>query len=121
MSFGWNLFQTLQINSTTQKADQASMNSHQNKNDVARLEDRIDALSLACHAMWEILKEKHDVTTHELENKIEQLDLMDGKADGKLKNTATNCPDCGHKLSKRHSNCFYCGSAIPGGGIFHKG
>lgn len=120
MSFGWDLFQTLQIRSSTDKASEANIKSRRNANDIAILEEKIDALSLACHAMWEILQQKHGVTVKELENMIEELDLKDGKLDGKLDLNVKNCPDCGHKLNKRHTNCFYCGAEIPGGGVFIK-
>jgi rubrerythrin len=49
-------------------------------------------------------------------NKIEEIDLRDGKADGK-ESQPTVCPDCGHTISKRRSNCFYCGARIPSFGF----
>lgn len=118
MSFGWNLFQSLQIRSNSTNASEANIKSRRNSSDIAILEEKIDALSLACHAMWEILQKKHGVTITELESMIEELDLRDGQLDGKLDLDAKNCPDCGHKLNKRHKNCFYCGAEIPGGGVF---
>ncbi|MFO7593516.1 MAG: zinc ribbon domain-containing protein [Pseudomonadota bacterium] len=119
MTFGWNLFQSLQIRSNSQSANEGRIKSRENTADIASLEEKIDALSLACHAMWEILQQKHGVTLTELESKIQELDLRDGKLDGKLDLRVKNCPDCGHKLSSRHRNCFYCGAPIPGGGVFY--
>lgn len=119
MSFGWNFFQSLQIRSNSQNASEANIKSRRNSKDVALLEEKIDALALACHAMWEIMQDKQNLTTEQLEKKIQELDLRDGKLDGKLNITVMNCPDCGHKLSPRHTNCFYCGAELPVSGIFN--
>lgn len=118
MGFGWDLFQSLQIRSASQTANEADIKTRRNEGDIAGLEEKIDVLALACHAMWEILREKHGVTTRELEDKIQALDLRDGKLDGRLDLRIKQCPDCGHRLNGRHKNCFYCGAAIPGGGLF---
>lgn len=118
MTFGWNLFQSFQIRSNTQQSSEANIKGRRNEKDIAQLEEKIDALVLACHAMWEILRDQHGVTTEQLEQKIQELDLRDGRLDGKLDLSVTNCPDCGHKLNKRHTNCFYCGAEIPDGGLF---
>ena len=113
MAFGWNLFQSLQIRSNNQNASEANIKSRRNTDDIAMLEEKIDALALACHAMWEILRERHGVTTEQLDIKIKELDLIDGKLDGKLDMSVKNCSDCGRTLNKRHTHCFYCGAAIP--------
>jgi len=121
MSFGWNLFQSLQIRSTEMTATGAKIKSRSNERDIASLEGKIDALSLACHAMWEVLREKHDLSDEQLEKKIQELDLRDGKLDGRLDMNVKNCPECGHKINKRHTNCFYCGADISNDNFFNKG
>ena len=110
MSFGWNLFQQLQLRSTEKYASDAKLQSKTNQNDIALLEEKLDALSLACHAMFKILQDKHGLTEEQLEAKIQELDLQDGVLDGKISIDVKTCPDCGHKLNKRHKNCFYCGA-----------
>ena len=111
MSF-WDFFQTMQIRDTTRKADNAAIKSRRNENDIKYLEEKIDALSLVTHAMWELLQENTNVSLKQLESKIEEIDLRDGKLDGKLSTEPTHCPDCGHKINKRHTNCFWCGTLI---------
>lgn len=120
MSFSWNWFQQLQLRSTEHTASNAKLQSRTNERNIAELEEKIDALSLACHAMWEILQENHGLTSAQLEQKIQEIDLRDGKADGKLDLDIKNCPECGHKINKRHTNCFYCGSDISNSALFHK-
>lgn len=111
MSF-WNYFQSLQIQDTSQHASNANIKANRNVKDIRSLEGKIDALSLINHAMWELLEDRLDVTLKQLENKIEEIDLRDGKLDGKIATNITHCPDCGHKVNQRRLNCFWCGSEI---------
>lgn len=77
--------------------------------DVNKLEDRVDHLALACMAMWSLLREKTDLTEDDLLERIKQIDLADGKEDGKVRAEITECPECGRTLSRRHRQCMYCG------------
>lgn len=47
------------------------------------------------------------MTKTQIMNKSEAIDLRDGKV-----SQPTVCADCSHKISKRRSNCFYCGARI---------
>jgi len=55
MSFLWNYFQQAQIDKGQTTANRASTTSQTNAGEISVLEARIDTLSLATHAMWEIL------------------------------------------------------------------
>ncbi len=77
---------------------------------VSSLEDRVDQLTLACMAMWSLLREKTGLTEEELLERIKQIDLADGEEDGKIRAEVTECSQCGRKLSRRHKQCMYCGS-----------
>jgi ribosomal protein S27AE len=79
--------------------------------DARRLSDRIDRLQLVCMALWELIEEKTSLTSEELAAKVKELDLADGKADGKVSRTVKNCTKCGRAMSPRHQRCLYCGSA----------
>ena len=46
-----------------------------------------------------------------IEQKIEEVDLRDGVADGRL-GAPAQCRDCGHKVSPKRSYCFYCGASL---------
>jgi len=43
--------------------------------------------------------------------KIEEIDLRDGKLDGKL-HLINECTQCKRKSAPRHNNCLYCGAKI---------
>jgi len=103
-------FQNLQIDKNSLESSQTKASTRNNESHLATLEEKIDSLYIMTLAALELLNEK-GITKTQIMNKIEEIDLRDGKADGKV-SQPTVCPDCGHKISKRRSNCFYCGSRI---------
>ena len=44
----------------------------------------------------------------ELTTKMNEIDLRDGKMDGKLAVDGTICEQCGRTYSRRHNRCLYC-------------
>ena len=73
-------------------------------------EQRIDKLTLISMAMWSFVSEKLGVTEEQLIERVKQIDLMDGVADGKLKRQLAKCSSCGRVMSPRHAKCLYCGA-----------
>ena len=72
-------------------------------------------------ALWEILKEKAKLTDEHLNEKLYQIDMRDGKLDGKNQRAEpTNCPNCNRAVSPRHPACIYCGHVIDES-VFHLG
>lgn len=73
------------------------------------LQYRFDRLSLICMAMWELMK-KQGLTDEQLLEKMKELDLADGQADGKAGAAkVATCSNCGRVVSTRHRRCLYCG------------
>lgn len=60
--------------------------------------------------MSELLEEV-GFTRKRLIEKIEEIDLRDGKLDGKYTPTNT-CGNCSRTIAPRHSKCVYCGAKI---------
>lgn len=80
------------------------------------LKNRVESLELACASLWELLKAKNGYTDEELVAMIREVDLRDGKLDGRMSKAAVDCSSCGRKLLSRKSpNCHWCGTAIPKG------
>jgi ribosomal protein S27AE len=82
------------------------------------LEDRLDKLLLACTALWELLRDRTDLTEDDLLAKVQEVDLRDGQADGKITKTVKKCPRCGRTMSPRHGECLYCGERDLSAGVF---
>ena len=84
-------------------------------NNVADFESRLDRLTLVCMAMWSLLKEKTNLTDEELLKRVEEIDLADGKLDGRVSAQVITCPQCNRQMSTRTNRCFYCGYTREGG------
>ncbi|HVS70444.1 MAG TPA: hypothetical protein VHQ47_04230 [Phycisphaerae bacterium] len=84
------------------------------------LEARLNRLTLVCAAMWELLQEKTGITPEQLGDRIRQIDLRDGKLDGKIDRTVRTCPACGRTIAPNHAKCMYCGKELPALDLFGK-
>ena len=76
---------------------------------IEDVEERLDKLALLNYALWSLLQERLNVTEAELLARVQELDLKDGKLDGRISSGVVNCNDCQRPLSKRHRKCLYCG------------
>ncbi|MCA9119895.1 MAG: hypothetical protein H6822_00970 [Planctomycetaceae bacterium] len=108
----WDLIQQSQIHDAQTSAADATRRADQVRHDVDRTQATIDALALSCAAMWELLSEKLGVTEQELIAKIEEIDLRDGKLDGKIGGSKHACSNCGRPNNARRGRCLYCGTVL---------
>jgi len=73
----------------------------------------IEKLFMITESLWSILKEHHGYTDDELIRRIHEIDMRDGRLDGKVaKQPNPPCPQCGRTLMNKHSVCLYCGTAV---------
>jgi hypothetical protein len=81
------------------------------RSQVEQMQADIDRLMLCTQAMWEILKEEHGCTEEQLIRKITEIDMQDGKLDGKVaKQGPIACPQCGRTNKRTRVACLYCGT-----------
>jgi hypothetical protein len=80
---------------------------------VSQAERRINRLSLVCQAMWELLRERSNVTDEELSDKVLEVDLRDGQTDGRIAPTSVECPNCHQLSNSRRVTCVFCGAEMP--------
>lgn len=121
----WDLFQHRQIGELQENIRNNSENEKYQNNKIESsqcrlqdLEQRHEQLKLVTMAMWTLLKEHSGLTENDLKKYIEKVDLMDGKADGKINikeksicngckrevlTKSIACPYCGHNLRKRNA------------------
>lgn len=109
----WDLIQQSQIHDARSSAADATRRADQVRNDVDRTQATIDALSLSCAAMWELLSAKLGVTEQELMAKIEEIDMRDGQLDGKIASVKQACTGCGRANNAKRGRCLYCGTNLP--------
>lgn len=120
----WDLLQQGRIgqaNTTAESAKQASANNAERlHSEVLRLEAKIDRLAIITQGLWELLSEKTGLTTEDIEARIAEIDIRDGRKDGKIMGKPTTCAKCARPTHTRLRSCPYCGTALDKGHIVEK-
>jgi hypothetical protein len=108
----WNVIQQAQIERLDNTTDGLRENLAQQQADTQaakHLEERVAYLALISRALFELLQEKSGVTERELAAKITEVDLRDGKADGRMTPQPKKCPSCQSMMAPRFNRCLFCG------------
>jgi len=73
----------------------------------------VERLYMITEALWTLLKEQHGYTDEDLIHRVEDIDLRDGKLDGKVaKQPTPPCAQCNRAIIGRHAVCLYCGAPV---------
>ena len=104
------------IHSKVRRGNDAAENASRTAADARRqaelLQCDVEKLFMLTEALWTILKEKHGCTDEELVRRVQEIDLRDGKLDGKVATVQPDCPQCGRKLMGKRPLCLYCGAEV---------
>lgn len=114
---GYNWSNLERIRSTAAKAESRARSA---EIDLTRLVARVESLSLACQAMWELLRDRTDLCDDDIQERMKEIDMRDGREDGRLKGSPLDCPGCGRPTNTRRKCCMYCGKPIVGDHVFDK-
>lgn len=100
---------------SAQRASQheAQTNRDRQRAQFEELEDQIARLKLICESMWELMSEVTGLTTEQLEQRISEVDMDDGQADGRKVHAATACTQCDSMIPSRSKVCTYCSAPAP--------
>lgn len=79
---------------------------------VRKLEGDLAKSLMISETLWELLRDKTGLTDDDLCQKISEVDMRDGKLDGKNQRKGVACPNCGRMVSPRHHTCIYCGQVM---------
>jgi polyhydroxyalkanoate synthesis regulator phasin len=118
MDFLFDIYQQGQIKQAQGTAERAANKTDQLQPRIEELERRLDRLTLASQAMWELLRSTGRITDSQLMDKMEQVDLRDGKKDGKISGTVKICPQCRRNSNSRRMKCVYCDTPLPSPNLF---
>ncbi len=110
----FDLYLLHQIDRVESKTNQAQTGATRSQAEIDILKLYVERLSMITEALWTILREQHGYSDEELLRRITEIDLRDGKLDGRVaSNEAPRCPQCKRQHVARHRpRCLYCGSAI---------
>ena len=83
----------------------------------------VEKLYLAVQAMWELMKERTGLKDEDLLAKMREIDLSDGRVDGKdaTQTKSHCCPNCGRMILTGQVKCSWCGAESVAGPFTHIG
>jgi hypothetical protein len=76
------------------------------------LEENVAKALLIHEALWELMRDKLQLTEQQLFDKLYEIDMRDGIIDGKNQRSVVECPKCKRKVAPKHATCLYCGQII---------
>jgi len=94
------------------QASAAAADARRARAELEEVQQRLERLSLMTEALWTLLRRRLGLTEQELFEIAHDLDLSDGRLDGRVRRTAAPCVGCGRMVGKRHKKCIYCGTPI---------
>ena len=114
MSFLWELFQQRRIDSANDKAADAKQATSLHDSQIRQLQQQSDRLTLAVMALAELLGVADvGISQDMIEAKMREIDIRDGKLDGKVSRFGKLCRGCDRISSERRTSCLYCGEDLP--------
>ena len=115
-----DLYQQRRINEARDTAAQAKSVTEQLQWEVRDLQRKADAMTIACQALWEIVRAQTGMRDEAILQKMQEIDARDGRADGKISGSVLPCPRCGRKSNANRRDCLYCGAKMPVSHVFEK-
>ncbi|MCZ7604583.1 MAG: zinc ribbon domain-containing protein [Planctomycetota bacterium] len=102
--------------SAAHAASDAASSARRAENVAARLEDALDRQALIIRTLLSMCEAKGLFNEPEFRELMNEVDLSDGRLDGKYKPQATprSCPQCGKTNGRRAVTCMYCGAQLEG-------
>ena len=103
---------------TAQQAQEVARESAISADKVQRNTER---LYMVVQAMWELMKEKAGLSDSDLEAKVREIDMRDGKLDGRdmTQTGPQTCRQCGRTILSGQLVCSWCGAQFEGGAFDH--
>ena len=111
MSFFWGAHVGTSF-ATASAAAETKGDARDAKRNTAEIDAKPERASLACEAMWPLLPDKLRMTDLDPLTPTTEIELSDGKLDGKVRRSAVSCPSCNRTIARRFPKCMYCGQAI---------
>lgn len=94
-------------------ARSASTKASAARTEIDFIKTDIEKLLMITEALWTFVKQQHDFSDEDLMQKIEDIDLRDGKLDGKVaKQAPSACPNCKRTLIGGQPICLYCSTPV---------
>lgn len=117
MPFGSNMFgHNVGLPQASRTAQQLSSLPRRSGSvaEVRELESMVQRQNLIIQALLTVMIEKGQFTEDEFRQCMDAVDMLDGAADGKLKedNSPVSCPGCNRINKRTAKQCQYCGQVF---------
>jgi hypothetical protein len=114
----WEFYQQQSIREASAQAARAESQASRAEDEMTVLRRQTGHLALACQALWELLRQTPGFTDDRLRSKMQEIDLRDGHADGKISPRMITCSACSAQSTTRRSHCIICGAVLDKEHIF---
>ena len=115
-----DLYQQGRIAEASGKAANVVDRTKRLEDEVDDLKRKADALTIACQSLWEILRSRLTLDEQMMLAKMHEIDLRDGKLDGKIATKKITCRNCSRPNNTKRHCCLYCGKRLADGHLFEK-
>lgn len=109
----WDLIQQSRIERAERSASNAGQKAELQAIEQRDLTRQVEHLTLACQAMWELLRDHSGLTEGQLERKMKEIDERDGRRDGRISRRLRDCPACGRPVPSHLARCVSCSARMP--------
>ena len=108
-----------QLQAANFQAQSAKDLAHESARVTGNVRKDTERLYLIVQALWELLRENTNLTDEDLQKKVREIDLRDGREDGqdKTQTRPSACKRCGRVLEMGTAVCLWCGTPV-GNGVF---
>lgn len=116
MYYGWvSSYMRAAERESARSATEAESAARRAEGALMRLEDTLQRQALIIRSLLEICARKQLFEEPEFRALVNEIDLRDGRLDGKLKPQSgpRNCPECGKINGKHAVSCMYCSANLP--------
>ncbi|MCB1133140.1 MAG: hypothetical protein KDN05_18610 [Verrucomicrobiae bacterium] len=108
----WDIYQEMRLNDHRARIAETGASLRETSGDLGDLTQLVRKMALVNQALFELLKERTGLTDEDLRRKIKEVDLRDGKADGRLNAQTLRCPKCGGAVTAGALSCLTCGAMV---------
>ena len=114
IEYAQNFIAQVDAQHTRDVARESAMSSDKTRKNTERL-------YLVVQAMWELLKDKAGLTDADLDAKVQEIDMRDGRLDGQdsTQTDPLTCRQCGRTILSGQAQCSWCGTQAEGGPVTH--
>ncbi len=84
------------------------------RSQIKEVEKKFARLEILNAAIWELVRDRLNLTGADLDAKILEIDLRDSLEDGVVTAVPLRCPACNRVSSSKGNRCVYCGQEFVG-------